>query len=144
MKNELIQVYTEQKRVFLEEKKAANETLDFINNQMKIIETEMAHCSGMIKKEKENIAFHQEHLTFKSPVEIELSLKAIKQYQETLLTMGEMAFSFQGSIQDALETLKQTERGILLCEECLEKLQTFNNATHEQALGELKTIFQES
>lgn len=142
MKQTLLKEYEKRKQAFLEEKTHAEQELAFINNQMKTIELEMKHCANTIQQEKANIRYHQEHLSFKSPMEIEISLEAIKHTQETLLTLGEVAFSFQSNIITTLHKAKETEKGIQLCEDCLIKLQTLEPIKDATLLAEINEILQ--
>lgn len=142
MKHELMKEYERQKELFLNEKQRAEEELSFINAQMSVIETEMRHCTMRIQEEKKNISFHQEHLSFKSPTEIEISLNAIQQVQENLLTFGELAFSFQSTIEKTLNDLHTAEKGIALCEDCLTKLEQLHATEHQSVFEEIKLLLE--
>lgn len=117
-----ILTYEKERSEFQKEKDTYEKELSFINNQIKIAESEVKNCSNLIKKEKENIAFHKENPIFRSNIEIDLSLKAMKQYQEMLLTFGEYVFSFQKQIEFCLIQLKSIQRAIDLCNMCIEKI----------------------
>lgn len=142
MKQKLVREYEKRKHVFLFEKKQAADTLDRIYDKMNLIETEMKHCAENIKKEKENIAYHEQHASFKSAIEIKLSQSAIKQLQETLVTFGQIAGTLSTKIDGALADFNRAEKGFALCEACLHQLQQVETSNNRALFKELEELLQ--
>ena len=139
MKQHLLNQYEQRRNLFLAEKKEAKKNMENLYNQLQVMETEMKQCANSIKEEKENIRHHEEHPSFQASIEMTLSQSLIKQRQETLMTLGQLVPALQTKLETIVETRKQAEKGILLCEVCIQQLQMIE-PTNTALLAELEDL----